>query len=413
MATGAYGAKRPGSFFVAFRDKQVREHLKHWVRSGHIEATAVSRPKPYPAPEQVRSLDDPWRARAALDLLAFVLIVSLFVPVVGGQEDVGATGSRPGQVMATATHPFADPAPRTTSERVPLLEVFTATWCPPCAPADRALERLLDEMSPGLSKGAAGNDTNATDDDRIDLSVLAFHPFPDPEGEDPYGIPEGHARMRTKYDAFWFPTVWIDGHLEDGPTTRSVEVAAGMEEVHYQSYKGLIGQALEVPPVFEVTTEWTHDARNLTVHVHLEALALAEGPFLVRGALWEDHLRFAGANGIEDHRMTVRSLTSTQVVPALAPGESTTLTWKLRVPAHMEFDASGATFFVETPIARDDAVTPAMVMAFAAGVGGVAAVAVFALRTHERKERRDRHRARAPPVAPTAAEGRLDVEGRL
>lgn len=335
--------------------------------------------------------------------------MSLFSPAASAQEATPFVSPEPGQVLATAVHPFDDPEPRRTEDRVPLLEVFTATWCPPCAPADRALERIMDDMSPGLAKGPGEN--GSTDGDRIDLALLAYHPFPDPEGLDPFGIPEGHARMRAKYDAFWFPTVLVDGHLEDGPTTRSIDVQAGIEEVHHQSYRGLIEQARAVPPVFTLETDWVQDGGNLTVSVHVEAVAHAEGPFLVRGAFWEDHLHHRGQNGIEDHRMTVRAMTGTQVVPRLAPGEETTLTWDLRIPANIAFDGSGITFFVETPMPDEETVTPAMIMTYAIGIGVAAVLLVFGLRRYERQARRAKdRRRRSPPPAPVA-EGRPGPEG--
>ncbi len=46
------------------------------------------------------------------------------------------------EVVQSATHKLTWPNATVQVEKAPLLELYTATWCPPCAPADRAVDRL-------------------------------------------------------------------------------------------------------------------------------------------------------------------------------------------------------------------------------------------------------------------------------
>jgi len=163
-------------------------------------------------------------------------------------------------------------------------EVFTATWCPPCADADEALEELLDEEEYYSRKR---------------FNALFYHPYPDSRDEDPFGFPEGQARIDELYGFDSFPSVAFDGIRED--------VGAGEDVLdryvnHIQtllSRKGIV--ALEGSISVEdrdveltVTIKPTSDVHP----VNLDLLVV----------LVEDHLYFEGSNGVTDHRNVLRDV---------------------------------------------------------------------------------------------------------
>lgn len=318
------------------------------------------------------------RGLAALVLLG-VLAVAGFGPPLGSasSHEIHAA-TAPGQVLATSVHPFATGATQTTNGSVPLLELFTATWCPPCAPADHAVDRLLREDS---AARAAVNQSLAPQ-----LAVLAYHPVPDPGAEDPFGIPAGMTRMERKYEAFWFPSMYVNGVFEDAATTRSMDVDAAMEEATYNGYKKLIRQANAIPYLFGLTTNLSFENGTMSVVARMSAHAHVDDPLYVQIAIWEDHLAFPGSNGVDEHRMVVRALLDRQYKPDGAqPGDEWLARWDVVLPKGINLDNAGVTVFVETAWEFTPKDQAGAMMSFALASSAAVGVAVFAATRKGRK----------------------------
>ncbi len=290
-----------------------------------------------------------WRLPAArAGALALLVVLVLPLPIAGQDLEVAPADSpAPGQVLNVAVHPFDTEGPTIVQDKVPLLEVFTATWCPPCQPSHNAVERLMDEHSPGL-----GVNNNASDAP-VRLGLLSYHPFPDIGQEDPFGIPEGHNRLEQKHGVFWFPSAIVDGVLEDAPETRSNAVDVGMEDVFYNSYTDMIRSTQDNDPPFVLSVHSERveeDPATWDVTVRVEATRPIENPLSMQGVLWEDHKQFAGSNGVERHRMIVRAMASEASSPErLAEGEVWEETLRLVAPAAVDAQQAGVSVIVEAP----------------------------------------------------------------
>lgn len=288
------------------------------------------------------------------------------IPILMMNAAVAAPGDAPTdadlEIVATTSHPFSEPAPRVASERVPLIEMFTATWCSVCAEAERALERILEEEHAGPAP-----------------ATLAYHPVPD--GEDPFGFPEGHERMvEGKYGAVGFPTIWIDGKWEIEDSTGGSTVDVGIEEMYYQTISRTLRDARDDPAAYALKTDWSEEDGEIVVRLDLNVVEALAGPFDVRLALWEDHLRFGGSNGIDDHRMTARALYAAQNVPFLFKGNNWTAEWAFSLPPGVDLEQSGFTVFVERRPVEPASGGPDEIMGYAFGVAATSAVAIFVLR---------------------------------
>src|SRR2546422_11369074 len=80
------------------------------------------------------------------------------------------------------------PKPHTSgsSAKTTVMEVFTGTWCPPCAIADPALSRIMDEYSPD------------------NFIQIMYH-----VGSDPYTNAASNTRA-TFYNIAYVPTMIVD-----------------------------------------------------------------------------------------------------------------------------------------------------------------------------------------------------------
>jgi thiol-disulfide isomerase/thioredoxin len=208
----------------------------------------------------------------------------------------------PGEVLNAALLMFSNPDVAQPEGRVVLAEDYTATWCPPCADADGALTRLLDERSPAFRAA------NVTEEPSR-LALLQMHPWPDlgrvGNDADPFGVPEGSDRMQEKYGAFWFPTTVFDGVLRDEPDPGNVTTVAGGVEAKYATYRLALETRLAIPAAAEVSV--TGDLAAVTVTIVPNARVGARD-LVAYVALAEDHVPYAGSNGVADHRFTLRAL---------------------------------------------------------------------------------------------------------
>jgi hypothetical protein len=325
---------------------------------------------------------------------ALILLVALSLSL-GTHAQVSvpsADDPAPGQVLNVAVHPFSNENETLVEHKIPLMEVFTATWCPPCRPAHGATERLMAERSPSLGSGGGIEDP-------VRLGLLSYHPFPDVGGEDPFGIPEGHNRLAQKHNVFWFPSAYFDGILEDAPQTRTMSVDVGLEDILYNSYKGLIERAETTDPPFvlSVQSQQADEALTWDIEMSLTATRSIDMPLFVQGVLWEDHVHFPGSSEVDIHRMVVRAMSPTAEAPAsLEAGETWSHSFTLTAPRAVDPERAGVTLIVEAPWGEERDERAGWFFAFALFVaGGTAVTAAWQVRSKEKK-RNDRKTGNPP-----------------
>ncbi len=121
--------------------------------------------------------------------------------------------------------------PETAFERKPLIEVFTASSCPPCRPGNENIHALLDQK------------------DREEYVLIKYQQnFPG--AGDPYFTQEALAR-RAYYGVNSIPRVEIDGSWDDNP-------AAGFANSDYLPY-------LDIPAINDIDIEYTIDVESQTI----------------------------------------------------------------------------------------------------------------------------------------------------
>ncbi len=320
-----------------------------------------------------------------------------------GQADEPGTT----RILQSISIPFADlldnetDAPSTWSidapDKTAVLETYTAAWCPPCGPADRAIARLAAERGfwPSATHGPGKEPTNETANQTSsqaanqtssqatpeppELTVLAYHPWPDVTGNDPFGIPEGNDRMQTRYDATWFPTTVVDGHHLDRPASRTNAVAFDAESIYHASYDQLVDAALAEPTTVSIHVEPTYDeaTNSFTFATTVTTTeAISETLHLV-GVIWQDGVHHIGGNGVNEHHMIVRDM-----LPATVhPNELTSVDlWR----ADLRWDADdaapsdhGITLFVEIPPPATSRADGAHAFILGAGAVIVASTAIL------------------------------------
>lgn len=255
------------------------------------------------------------------------------------------------RVVATFVHPLDQDRIGHPEGGARLVEIYTATWCPVCAEAERALDRWLD----------------ASVDAQDEMTLLAYHPWPD--RSDPLGFPEGDARMTERFGAVAFPTIWVDGMWKDSAATRPLDVDEGLEEVFYQSLQNMIGWADDVPRELSAVTE-VGPSSEQGLAITLASSSTLAGPLVVTPVLWEDPVQ----HDDRIHRLVARGTLAPQTILKVEPDAPVRLTWNLSTePAQGRL---GVTIIVEEAPARETATVPGMSV-LAALVGASVVVAVL------------------------------------
>ncbi|WP_439627238.1 hypothetical protein [Gemmata sp.] len=172
------------------------------------------------------------------------------------------------------------------SDRGVLVEVFTGAECPPCAAVDLAFDGLLKTYPPA------------------DVVLLQYHlhiPRPDPltnadsafRGEEFYGD-----QLRGA------PTVFVAGKL--GPAGGGPPSNAGKT---YEAIRESIDAALEKPAGVKLALAVTKGEKGgYTAKATVADLETPGEKVVLRFALAEERVRYAGGNGIRYHHMVVRSM---------------------------------------------------------------------------------------------------------
>lgn len=328
-------------------------------------------------------------------LLLVVLFVALVVPWSPTTGQATVHEPQRGEVLQSVMHKLLDTNRTVRADRVPLFEMWTATWCLPCAPADRAADRMLEVLDPGFSLGE-----NATGEHRLNesssekrengVAFVAYHPLGVGRsfGNDPFGFPEGAARIREKYGDVWFPSVWVDGIFEDTAESRANVAAEGLEEIHYETYRQIVSDAGKRPSPLVLDVRTVVEETTVRVEVRATARERIEGPLVLTGVLWEDGLRHSGENGVDVHRMTAKAMFPRESHRwGLDLNEAIVTTWTTDLGLLKDPGRSGVTIFVEEDwrASTVDPLQGRIITFFVAA--GVVFLGFLVMARHERRRR--------------------------
>lgn len=161
-----------------------------------------------------------------------------------------------------------------------------------------------------LVPGLAATHQVPEDVNAVDLNVLAWHPFPDEQG-DPWGFPVMTVNgsqvdwMAGYHGAFFYPTAVFDGVLvfERPPTGEG----GGAFQETYQNYRRAAEERLREPSPVRIRIEAGLAGGQLVTNVSFRAEGLLrESGLFARVVLYEDDVGFNGGNGVTNHRFVVR-----------------------------------------------------------------------------------------------------------
>ena len=231
--------------------------------------------------------------------VALVVTLVVTMMIAGSLVTVFPTAGRNGTSLAMKG---PGPTPQVdSSARTVIIEVFTGTWCPPCANADPSISRIADEYSSN------------------DLLVLMYHL----SSPDPYINTASNTRA-SFYNIAYVPTAIVDGGGAYVDDTLWVIGAWPQKSQNYDNYRVLIDS--EPPTRAPVSIALATDLHPNSADV--VATIRATDPITVanltaRFVLYEDALYYMGSNGAPYHRAVVRDL---QQQPfSISTGQTVTL----------------------------------------------------------------------------------------
>jgi hypothetical protein len=170
------------------------------------------------------------------------------------------------------------------SDRAVLVELFTGAECPPCVAADLAIDGLLKSFAPA------------------EVVVLQYHfhvPAPDP-----LTSPDAMDRVATYAEIIrGAPTILVNGKPlagGGGPASAAKERYAACREV--------IEKQLEGPAPVRLKLALTPGEKGLTAKATVADLSMPGEKVVLRFALVEERVRYAGGNGIRYHHQVVRAM---------------------------------------------------------------------------------------------------------
>lgn len=172
------------------------------------------------------------------------------------------------------------------SDRAVLVEVFTGAECPPCAAVDLAFDGLMKAYKPS------------------DVVLLQYHIHV--PGPDPLTSPDSMKRVEDYYvdQIRGAPTVFIGGKL--GPAGGGPAAAAGKK---FTAFREVIDEALEKAPGVSLKLDVGKGEKGgFTAKATVDGLEAPGEKMMLRFALAEERIRYAGGNGIRYHHMVVRSM---------------------------------------------------------------------------------------------------------
>lgn len=178
----------------------------------------------------------------------------------------------------------AYPGRKMASDRTVLVEVFTGAECPPCVAVDVAFDALLQTYKPS------------------DVVFLQYHihvPGPDPLAS-PESMERGVALFGERLSA---PAVLVNGKpigRGGGP------LAAGKEK--YVEIAQAINAQLETPAAGKLTLTAANDPSGIKATAKVSGLEKTGEKVVLRFAVVEERVRYAGGNGARFHHRVVRDM---------------------------------------------------------------------------------------------------------
>jgi hypothetical protein len=192
----------------------------------------------------------------------------------------------------------ASPPEEAPEQRLALVELFTATWCPPCLPGGLALEAVAD---------------------MDEVAVLAYHTVED----DPFGTAATEQRLEL-YDVTGFPTFFVNGGSRlEGASSQSGTAEQYRQLIAANPPAEGVGVRVAAPAVATGSATLAAQATG----------ALPEGNgWELRLVLYEDHRYWYGwdgegnsSNGMRLHRWTVRAIAEPEPLSAEAVNRTVAL----------------------------------------------------------------------------------------
>src|SRR2546428_8666744 len=246
-------------------------------------------------------------------ILLVVGSIMIAFPIAGGNRaDLGTTAKGP------------EPSATGTSVKRTVVEVFTGTWCPPCANADPAISRIMDECS-------------------ADKFILLMYHLSSP---DPYIGTPSNTRANF-YNIHHVPSAIVDGgggYLND---TLWLVGAYAQKSQNYDIYRQLIDSepAQRAPVSIVLAADLRPNFADVTATIHAsDPITLAN--LQARFVLYEDALYYLGSNGAPYHRAVVRDLQERPFT--IANGETVTLPASFPLQGTWNRNKLGVALMVQT-----------------------------------------------------------------
>ncbi len=168
------------------------------------------------------------------------------------------------------------------SDRVVLVELFTAVDCQPCAAAELAVDALQSTYKPS------------------EVVLLQYH-LHFPQGN-PLAAQDNMTRAEfAKLQAM--PAVFIDG--KKGPPVNGAATAAKLK---FQLLREEIDERLEKPAGARLKLSATQKGSDIAIKADVSDLADPGEKVVLRFALVEERVRYPGASGLRYHHCVVRAL---------------------------------------------------------------------------------------------------------
>ena len=246
-------------------------------------------------------------------ILLVVGSIMIAFPIAGGNRaDLGTTAKGP-EPLATGT-----------SAKRTVVEVFTGTWCPPCANADPAISRIMDEYS-------------------ADKFILLMYHLSSP---DPYiGTPSN--TRATFYNIHHVPSAIVNG---GGPYTNDTDWLIGaypQKNQNYDLYRSMIdpGFAPGAPMSVSVDADLTPTTAVAIATIH-QTDVTNRSNLVTRFVLYEDALYYMGSNGAPFHRSVVRDVFEAPLT--ILNGQTVTVSHSFALQGSWNQNKLGVAVFVQT-----------------------------------------------------------------
>src|SRR2546428_1353433 len=190
-----------------------------------------------------------------------------------------------------------------SSAKTTVMEVFTGTWCPPCAIVDPAISRVMDEYSSD------------------NFILLMYHLA----NGDPYINTAGNSRASSSwYNITFVPSIIIDGGGAHTDDTLWQIGAYNTRPANYDALRTLVDQeyAPGAPLGVTLATDLSPTTASVVATIHATDVITATNLY-ARFILYEESLYYMGTNGAPLHRAVVRDLKESPLT--ISMGQTVTL----------------------------------------------------------------------------------------